>query len=144
METAKVEQLLERYFEGETTLIDEQQLRAYFTGTQVAPHLEAYVGMFSAFAKAQEETFTATIAIPSRKRNLRWITSVAAVVLMAVGLFFQMQSTPKVTGHYEDNPELAVLKAKQSLILVSQMLNQSTAQLGAVKAFDNAPSAFFK
>lgn len=144
MESAKVEQLLERYFEGETTLTDEKELRAYFTSTPVAPHLEAYVGMFTAFAKAQEDTFIAPISIPSRKRNLGKIASVAAVVLMAIGIFSQMQSDPKVTGHYEDNPELAVLKAKQSLVLVSKMLNQSTAQLGAVKAFDNAPSTFFK
>jgi hypothetical protein len=143
MESAKVEQLLERYFEGETSLTEEEQLRTYFTGTEVASHLEAYVGMFTAFAKAQKETFTAPIAIPSRRRNLSWIGSVAAVVLIAVGIFTQMQPE-KVSGHYADNPELAVLKAKQSLVLVSKMLNQSTAQLGAVKAFDNAPSTFFK
>jgi hypothetical protein len=143
MESAKVEQLLERYFEGETTVTEEQQLRAYFTSTEVAPHLDAYVGMFSAFAKAQEDTFTAPISIPAKKRNRSWIASAAAVVLITVGIVAQMQPD-KVSGHYEDNPELAVLKAKQSLILVSNMINQSTAQLGAVKAFDNAPSTFFK
>ncbi|MFT5863432.1 MAG: hypothetical protein ACI828_002091 [Flavobacteriales bacterium] len=143
MESAKVDQLLERYFEGDTTVTEEQQLRAYFTSTQVASHLDAYVGMFSAFAKAQEDTFTAPISIPSKKRNLSWMASAAAVVLITVGIVAQMQPD-KVSGHYEDNPELAVLKAKQSLILVSRMFNQSTAQLGAVKAFDNAPSTFFK
>lgn len=145
MESNKIERLLERYFEGETTLAEEKLLRSYFTSDEVAPHLEAYIGLFSAFAKAQEDTFEQPVVIPGQGKNTRWLVSAVAIVLIAIGFFIQQQTTkPAVTGEFQDNPEMAVLKAKQSLLLVSRMINQSTSQLGAVKAFDNAPSPFFK
>lgn len=145
MESNKVERLLERYFEGETDLSEEKVLRTYFTSGEVAPHLQAYVGLFSAFAKAQEDTFELPIEIPSKGRNTTWLVSAVAIVLVCIGFLIQQQASEQtVSGDFKDNPEMAVLKAKQSLLLVSKMINQSTSQLGAVKAFDNAPSPFFK
>ncbi len=144
MESNKVEQLLEAYFEGATTLAQEKQLRDYFTSTEVAPHLEDYVGMFSAFAKAQEETYNLPIEIPKPKRRYGWISGVAAVAIVVVGLTIQLKGdNDAYTGTYED-PEVAVLKTKQALGLVTKMFNESTAQLGAVNEFNSTTSNFFK
>ncbi|RMB57570.1 hypothetical protein EAX61_10635 [Dokdonia sinensis] len=142
MESVKrIEVLLERYFEGETTLVEEKTLRDYFTGEDVAPHLEVYCGMFSAFAKAQQETLPTTIKIPSKKRNWSWIASVAATVIIAIGLFSQLNQNAGYEGTYE-NEEVAVLKAKQAFGVMSKMFNQSTAQLEVVSEFQNAPAPF--
>jgi hypothetical protein len=37
-----IEQLLEKYENGETSLKEEQQLKDYFSQETVAPHLELY------------------------------------------------------------------------------------------------------
>ncbi len=150
MELRNIEQLLERYFEGESTLQEEQQLRDYFTGDAVAPHLEEYVGLFSAFAKAEIETYDAPIVLPERSFRIPAWASVAAIIAICIGIFIGLNKRidPQITGDdvvistYE--PEIAILKTKQALSLVSQMISQSTAQLGVVKEFDNATSNFIK
>ena len=37
-----IEQLLEKYFEGETSIDEEQALKDYFNSENVAPHLEMH------------------------------------------------------------------------------------------------------
>lgn len=52
MEKAIVAALLEKYWQAETTIEEEQALAAYFQGNEVDPELEAFAGLFSYF---QEE-----------------------------------------------------------------------------------------
>ena len=52
MEKATVIALLEKYWQAETTIEEEQALAAYFQGNEVDPELEAFAGLFSYF---QEE-----------------------------------------------------------------------------------------
>lgn len=148
MELREVEKVLEAYFEGETSLQEEQQLSAYFTGNQVAAHLEEYVPLFSAFAKAETATYDAPINLPSKQpfKIPVWMR-IAAVLAICFGVFSQLykpdnSSGNEVTGTYKQ--EEAILKTRQALGFVSQMLNQSTAQLDVVKEFDNATSNFIK
>lgn len=143
MDSNRIEQLLETYFEGETTLEQERQLRAYFTGTDVAPHLEDYVGMFSAFAKAQQETSNKPIQLPSSRSNYRWIAGIAAVVLLSIGVLTKTEAQENYSGTYQDQ-EVAVLKTKQALGMMTKMIQQSTAQLGTVREFENTTNRFFK
>jgi hypothetical protein len=143
MESNRIEQLLESYFEGTTTLEQEQELRRYFTSENVASHLESYVGMFSAFAKAQQETLPQPVHIPSSKSKYGWIAGMAAAVMLAAGIVTQSMQQETYSGTYEDQ-EVAVLKTKQALGMMTKMLQQSTAQLGTVKEFENTTNTFFK
>ena len=140
MELRKVEHLLESYFEGTTSLQEEQVLRDYFTGNSVAPHLEEYVALFSAFAKAETQTYDVPITVPKKQFRIPSWLQIAAVAAVAFGIFWQVNSTPKIGGTYADNPDKAREITKNAFGLMSQMLNQSTAQLGVVKEFDNATS----
>ena len=49
MELKLVEQLLEKYFQGETTIAEEKQLKAYFSSNDVASHLAKYQSLFGYF-----------------------------------------------------------------------------------------------
>lgn len=40
MELVKIEDLLEKYFQGETSIAEENELRNYFSSSNVAQHLE--------------------------------------------------------------------------------------------------------
>lgn len=142
MESVKdIETLMARYFEGETTVADERRLEAYFHKEEVASHLEEYRPLFTAFRKTREETFTEVPELPNNKRIWAWSLSAAAAVLLIMGLFFQTQSQQQYSGTYEDEA-MAVLKAKQTLGMLSKMLSQSTAQLDVVSEFNNAPAPF--
>lgn len=143
MESNRIEQLLETYFEGETTLEQEQELRRYFTGTNVAPHLEAYVGMFSAFAKAQQETTTVPTKLPSSRVNYRWMAAIAAAIVVSIGIVTQNRTIDSYSGTYQDQ-EVAVLKTKQALGMMTKIIQQSTAQLETMREFENTTNRFFK
>ena len=50
MKNKHIENLLEKYFEGETSLEEEKSLRIYFTETlNIPPHLEKYQALFQFF-----------------------------------------------------------------------------------------------
>ena len=143
MDSNKVEQLLEMYFEGETTLKQEQELHTYFTGITVASHLESYVGIFSAFAKAKQETLPTPVELPSPKLSYKWVAGIAAVLILTGGVIIQKVSVDRYSGTYQDQ-EVAVLKTKQTLGMMTRMIQQSTAQLVTVKEFENTANRFFK
>lgn len=54
MDSKYIEQLLERYWKCETSLEEEEQLRAYFTGEDVSGHLLRYKDLF-VYQQLQQE-----------------------------------------------------------------------------------------
>ena len=93
MELANIEKLLEAYFEGATTEVEEQELRTFFKTEEIPPHMAMYQSMFQGFDQAKEETSQRTISIPNPKRNSRfWNYSAAASLLIAVGVASYMFS----------------------------------------------------
>jgi hypothetical protein len=54
MELTKIEILIEKYFQGETSIAEEKELRSYFSTSNVAPHLEQYKAMFGYFTEAKK------------------------------------------------------------------------------------------
>ena len=145
MELNKIEQLLDAYFEGETSLDQEKALRDYFTSDNVSDHLEMYIPMFSAFAEAKKEKFTGEINLPTINKSWKWIP-VAASIAVVMGLFL-MLNTNKINeqdyGTYKD-PEVAALKTKQALLMVSNFMNQGTDQLEVLGEFQKTTDKFLK
>lgn len=146
MESIKnIEQLLEAYFEGESTLDQEQQLRKYFSGGGVAPHLEQYIPLFAAFAEARKERYTGEINLPKEKK-LPWL-NIAAGILVIVGLFIffnnNRNSNNNTTdyGTYKD-PEVAALKTRQALFMMGSFVGQSTSKLNALDEFEKTTDKY--
>ena len=93
MELANIEKLVEKYLNAETSLQEETTLKNYFTGGNVAPHLQEYEYMFNYFATTKDETFTKTIQLgpkKSKQRNFKWL-SVAASVMLLFSVFIGKQ-----------------------------------------------------
>ena len=65
----KIEQLLEKYFEGETSIAEEQVLKEYFNTENVAPHLEMHKPLFCYFSDAKTDKMNFTPVLPSKKRK---------------------------------------------------------------------------
>lgn len=151
-----IEQLLEKYLNGETTLNEEAQLKHYFTNETVAPHLQMYTPMFNYFNSSKQEQFTKDIPLkPKQKTSIyKWI-SVAAVAVLLIGLYFNNTSKNEL-GTYQ-NPELAYAEVVKTLQLVSESLNQgkqqiqyldninqARTQVTYLNEMDNATSIIFK
>lgn len=94
-----IEELIERYFEGETSAEEEKQLRSFFAAGHVPEHLSAYVPLFAYFdeeirnkeeAKKNERS-TASILLLRKEKSVRRtllyvLSGVAASLLFLLAL----------------------------------------------------------
>ena len=156
MELFKVETLLEKYFEGETTIIDEQDLQDYFASPEVDPHLKQYASLFNHFAVAKEQQFKQEIpAFESykikkryQKRNLVWVFIAASViVLMGIGtyMFYDLEpmNESKDLGTYND-PELAFKATQKALNLLSNNVNVGIESVKYIEEYQIAKNRVFR
>ncbi|MDR0363945.1 MAG: hypothetical protein LBH92_02870 [Bacteroidales bacterium] len=145
--------LLEKYFEGNTSLSEEESLRNYFMSDMVADNLLKYKPIFVFFAESREnnaiEYSAEHIAIPvNRKRVIiRALTTVAACGLILLGIFLlpkgQNTAIPDLScsgtyimieGECFNDPDLVFLHAEQTLNDLSLLFeNFSTSDSPAVE-----------
>lgn len=78
-----IEELLNKYFEGETSCEEERKLRRFFTQGRVPEHLQAYRPMFTFF---EEESKRPKTHAPLRRRLLYAFSGIAAGVLIALAI----------------------------------------------------------
>lgn len=126
-----IEKLLEKYDNAETTLQEEAQLRAYFAGEDVAPHLESYKPLFVYFANTQQEAFTKDVPLNTKKKSnfYQWISVAAAAVIM-LGVMVPQLFGP--TQAEKDEALLAYNQTIEILNLVSLGMNEGKQQLNAI------------
>lgn len=133
-----IENLLEKYENGETSLKEEHVLKNYFSSDTVAPHLEMYKPMFDYFLVNQQEQFTKDVPLTTKRNfNYKWI-SVAAVAVLMIGFYFG-SSFGNQLGTYED-PQLAFNEFSKSMELISQKLNKGTSTVGYLNEVNKGTS----
>jgi hypothetical protein len=151
MEFNKIEDILEKYFQGETTIAEENQLKEYFSSPDVAQHLEQYKPMFGYFSQVKEQKSTQTIPLKTKKRNVAWLSIAAsAVVLLGIGTYFytsEKNATPVTTqselGTYDD-PEEALAATQKALALLSNNVNVGIESVQYIKEYEQSKNKIFK
>jgi len=147
MEPHKIESILEKYFEGESTLKDEKILFEYFNGANIASHLNIYKPLFQFVAneKMQQSKTQISKNIP-QKKSKRWLSIAAAVCVFTFGILWmydaQVDSIPS-DGAIED-PELAFEETKKALMLVSENLNKGMNKTEYLSEFNKSKNLIFK
>lgn len=63
-----MEELLERYFEGETSAVEERQIRVFFAAGEVPEHLAVYIPLFAYF----DEEIERKVAVQQDKTSLKF------------------------------------------------------------------------
>lgn len=140
-----IHQLIERYFAGESTLKEEQQLRDYFQQTNIAPDLEQYKPLFNFFQTEQQQKtskhFARKLEQPPKAKvkhlAMRWaaIAATVALLLAAGGYWLNQQEvqTPQTAqaidwSKYEPKTEAeALFITKKALSRTSEVINQGMA-----------------
>jgi hypothetical protein len=145
-----IEQLIEKYENGETSLQEEQQLKNYFTQ--------------ETFSQTRNEHFTKDVPLQPKKTYTlyKWI-SVAAIAVLMFGLYF---SNP-ITGAEKTYADLSVEEQKDydnamlafnilssnfkkgtdnmtALTTMSESLNHGQESLSLLSEFDNTTDKIFK
>ncbi|MCI4443735.1 MAG: hypothetical protein JHC39_09565 [Lentimicrobium sp.] len=148
MESNKIETLLEKYFRGETSIAEENQLRDYFSSPNVSPNLEQYKPIFGYLALAKEQNFEQEIVLKSKKRNLAWLSIAASVVvLLGIGTYSYFNyyniNQNQDLGTYDD-PEIAFRETQKALSMLSTHLNTGIESVQYVQEYENSKNLIFK
>ena len=150
MESQKINILLQKYFDAETTIDEENELITYFTSGEVDENLKMYVPMFSGMKELSADEDPALgdelmnhILESEHKEKLRYrwmwqiVTGVAAsviLVMLAVN-FYNNQNQWKDTF---TNPDQAYAEASKTLDFVAGKYNKGLAQLRPIGKIENA------
>ncbi|QDW18666.1 hypothetical protein [Flavobacterium sp. KBS0721] len=151
MEFNKIEDILEKYFQGETSIAEEKELKDYFSSPNVAQHLEQYKPMFGYFSQVKEQKSTQTIPLKTKKQNVAWLSIAASVVvLLGVGTYFyvsEKNAAPAVAqtelGTYDD-PEEALAATQKALALLSSNVNVGIESVQYIKEYEQSKNKIFK
>jgi len=148
MELSKIEEILERYFEGTTSIAEEQQLNDYFSSSTVASHLKQYQSLFVYFSEAKNEKSERAFVKPPQKRNqMTWI-SIAASVVVVLGIGFYTFNTnsskpqSQDLGTFED-PEAAFKETQKALALLSTHVNKGIDTFQYIEAYETTRDNIF-
>ncbi|GAA4042449.1 hypothetical protein [Flavobacterium chungnamense] len=145
----RIENLIDKYFEGETSIAEENELKVYFSSTDVAQHLKQYQTIFGYFSQAKEQQFTQEIPLQTKKRNVvLWLSIAASVVVMlGVGTMMYFNNDKEeqfVACSPEDNPELALQQTEKALALVSEHLNTGIESVSYINEYEQSKNRIFK
>jgi hypothetical protein len=160
MNTKGIEDLLDKFYEGNTTLQEEHILRDFFRNPDVPGHLKSHQKMFSFFLDEQqpqiddpafEQKLTALltdqpvkilpISSKANRNNFIFITSIAATILLLIGLFVTYNQDvfkKEKAMHATANQELAFAEASEALLIVSSNLNAGLMQVEHLQMVDKA------
>lgn len=142
----KIEKLLEKYFEAETTIAEEKELKDYFASSDVAQHLEHYKPIFGYVTQAKQEQFTATIPLNTKKRkSVVWLSVAATVAVMfGVALFTINQPTESEDLGTYDDPEVAFRETQKALALISESVNKGIGSMSYINEYEQSKNKIFK
>ena len=141
-----IEKLLERYYNAETSEQEEQMLKDFFFNEDVPPYLQAEKAMFlqlqaSDVPEGLEERLAQQIdqwglseqKVQKKPRvfRLQWIGSIAASLLLLIGMSWYMYEPPRKDTCA--TPEEAYAHAEKALILFSEALNKGLRPIEAME-----------
>ena len=136
MESVKIEKLLDRYFEGNTSLEEERVLKEYFSGEEVSGHLHEYKEMFNYFSNSSLESSERSIDLRKRTIPLQWL-SVAAMLVFFLGIY----SVYRQNEAQREEARLAYAETQKALDLISRNLNKGTGAIAQLETFNKGTAA---
>lgn len=143
MELHKIEALVEKYFQGETSIVEENELKNYFSSADVAQHLLQYKPLFSYFTHAKEEKSDRQMPLQSKKRYVAWLSVAASIVVMlGIGFAWFNNEPQEDLGTY-DNPEVALRETQKALSLLSGNVNKGIESMQYVQEYEDTKNVVF-
>ena len=137
-----IEDLLERYYNAQTSEAEEQRLKDFFAHEEVPVHLQAEKEMFMQLQVPEEleerlsrqidqweakERHTLKV---NRNFRLQWIGGIAASLLLLFGAGYLYEPHPKDTCA---TPEEAYAHAEKALMMFSTALNKGMDKMEAIQ-----------
>jgi hypothetical protein len=147
MEPNNIANIIEKYFDGNTTLVEEQILKDYFSKDIVAPQLEIYKPIFNYIVSEKKQQSTTHFAPKSIKKRSNWMALSAAVCLFSLGMLWVYNAQVQPISPEEQaiqEAEIAFQETKKALLLVSENLNKGLRKTAYLSEFNKSKNLIFK
>ena len=144
MEYSKIKDLLDLYFKGKTTLVQEKSLRIYFTSDGVDERLKPYTALFEAYSKAAQDTFGGSLQLPQKNKSFQiWLPRAAALLISIIGVAAFMYLASNKAA--QEKQALAAFKESRELMyLMANQFNKATQTLSLVDQFQVHKNKYLK
>ncbi|MEM6841631.1 MAG: hypothetical protein AAF632_05360 [Bacteroidota bacterium] len=156
MESTTIRELVEKYWNGETSLEEEAQLQQYFSQEEAPADLKKEAALFRYYQsntrfRTLDERFDEQLTqrIERKQSRQRWLTyqpllriAAAIVFVVLAAILFRTEwmgetNSVAVKDTYED-PRLAYEQTKEALLLVSSLMNEGTQHMQELETFSEA------
>ena len=148
MELNKLEFLVKKYEEGNTSLEEEKQLQDYFVSEEIPEHLQGYKTIFAFASNEKNTSYPGKLEIKLGKIRTFYI-GIAASILLAIGIFAwqNINDHQEITGHNLgtiEDPEEAYEKTKEAFLMVAEVFNSGREDLEYLNEFNKTKNKFLK
>ena len=136
MDQSRINNIIDKYWLGETTLEEEAILRAYFNGDAIEAKDLPFKAYFDFLRSEQSIQLDKEISIPEetakpsakiiKLRPMRRWFGVAASIFVVIGFFWilNLQDNKGTQMDTYENPELALEQAKEALFFLSNKMDK--------------------
>ncbi|HEY3405961.1 MAG TPA: hypothetical protein VGK59_21395 [Ohtaekwangia sp.] len=155
MDSKRIDELLNKYWNAETSLEEEQQLREYFTGSNIPEHLKETASLFRYFESNKKKSLNdiafdgnmiSHVNAPKRSKMARLVYNTmriaAGVAVLMVATWFIRdeirKSTPQALVDTYDDPKLAFEETKKALQMISKSFGTAEDQARKINLFNEA------
>ncbi len=156
MDSKQIEQLLEKYWNAETSLEEEQELHRFFQREGVQENLKETAALFRYFeiekTRTLSEIFDASVTNQIKQRQggkivsmTNWfqIARVAAGVLVVVAAVYLIghevrKSSPNEITDTESDPKLAFEETKKALLMISKNFGKAQREASKINLLNEA------
>ena len=157
MDSNRLKELLGRYWNGESTLEEEQQLRDHFSTSEIPEELKETAALFKYFEQSKKKSLTdisfdrtivekihkpaaAKGRVASIVFNAMKIAAGIAVLMVAIWFVRTevRQSTPQEVVDTYDDPKMAFEETKKALLMISKSFGSAEKQAKKINMFNDA------
>ncbi|OAZ02864.1 hypothetical protein [Flavobacterium succinicans] len=153
MELYKIEELLEKYFQGESSIAEEKELTNYFSSSNVAQHLEQYQPLFGYFSLAKEQINPKEAPEwhtqkEATAKPVWWSLAASVVILLGIGMYVYTTNETKTSVASSelgtcDTPEEAFRETQKALALLSGHVNTGIESVQVIQEYDKSKGKVF-
>jgi hypothetical protein len=156
MDFKRIEELLEKYWDAETSLEEEQELHQFFQQKDIPENLKETAPLFQYFSEEKsrslDKNFDAVVTKEIRQRRggkivsmTNWfqIARVAAGVIVVVAAVYLIghevrKSSPEEMADTESDPKLAFEQTKKALLMISKNFHKAEDEAKKINLLNEA------
>ncbi len=155
MDSKNMEDLLKKYWDCETTLEEEKQLREYFGGNNIPDQWKDTAALFRYFEETKKKSLNDLafegqvihkIHAPKKSKVVRLVYNTMRIaaglaVVLAATWFIRnevRETTPQAVVDTYDDPKLAFEETKKALLMISKSFGTAEEQTRKINMFNEA------